>query len=273
MAGAAVTLLAYDFMQRAALAAVVIGLLAPAIGVFLVQRRLALLGDGMGHVALTGVGLAFLVGTQPVATALVVAVAGAVAVELIRNHSRTVADVALALVFYGGIAGGVLLASLASGTTSATLNQYLFGSLATVSGTDVAVLAGAAAATALVLLRSGRQLFLVALDPDLAHVQGVRVRAVSLLLSVLAAVTVVVGMRTVGLLLVSAVMIVPVAAAQQFTRSFATTTAVAVALGLLSAVVGLVASFQLDLPPGPAIVMTALALFTVSAVTRALRGT
>lgn len=259
------SLLSYDFMQRAALAALVIGLLAPVIGVFLVQRRLALLGDGMGHVALTGVGLAFLLGTQPVGTALVVAVAGAVVVELIRTHSRTVGDVALALVFYGGIAGGVLLASLAEGTTSAALNQYLFGSLVTVASSDLAVLAGAAAVTGIVVLAFGRQLFLVCLDPDLAHVQGVRVRAVSLLLSVLAAVTVVVGMRTVGLLLVSAIMIVPVAAAQQFTRSFASTTVVAVVIGVLSAGLGLVASFRLDLPPGPAIVLLALLIFAVSA--------
>ena len=265
-------LLSYDFMQRALVASLIIGLLARLIGVFLVQRRLALLGDGMGHVALTGVGLAFLVGTQPVLTALVVAILGAVVVELIRYRSRTVDDVALALVFYGGIAGGVLLASLAPGNTSASLNQYLFGSLATVAGGDVVVLALAAVATAGVLALFGRELFLVSLDPDLAHVQGVRVRAMSLLLSVLAAVTVVIGMRTVGLLLVSAIMIVPIAAAQQFTRSFAATAAGGVAIGVFAAVVGLIASFYLDLPPGPTIVILALAVFTLAAVTSSLRS-
>lgn len=265
-------ILSYDFMQRALIASLIIGLLAPLIGVFLVQRRLALLGDGMGHVALTGVGLAFLVGTQPVLTALVVAILGAVVVELIRYRSRTVGDVALALVFYGGIAGGVLLASLAPGNTSASLNQYLFGSLATVAAADVVVLAVAALATAAVLAVFGRELFLVSLDPDLAHVQGVRVRAVSLLLSVLAAVTVVIGMRTVGLLLVSAIMIVPIAAAQQFTRSFVATAAIGVGIGVFSAVAGLIGAFYLDLPPGPAIVILALAVFTVSAVVSSLRS-
>lgn len=258
-------LLDYAFMQRAAAAALIIGLLAPAIGVYLVQRRLALLGDGMGHVALTGVGLAFLLGTQPVVTALVVAVLGAVAVELIRTRSRTVGDVALALVFYGGIAGGVVLASLAPTTSGQTLNQYLFGSLTTVSGTDLVVLGAAAVATGAVLVVFGRHLFLVALDADLAHVQGLRVRALSLLLSVLAAVTVVIGMRTVGLLLVSAIMIVPVAAAQQFTHGFRTTAGLAICFGVVSAGSGLVASFNFDLPPGPAIVLVALALFLLSA--------
>lgn len=266
------SILSYDFMQRALIASLIIGLLAPLIGVFLVQRRLALLGDGMGHVALTGVGLAFLVGSQPVITALVVAVAGALVVELIRYRSRTVGDVALALVFYGGIAGGVLLASLAPGNSSAALNQYLFGSLATVAVSDVVVLGLAALATAAVLAVFGRELFLVSLDPDLAHVQGIKVRGMSLLLSVLTAVTVVIGMRTVGLLLVSAIMIVPIAAAHQFTRSFASTAAVGVGIGVVSAVLGLVASFYLDLPPGPAIVLLALLVFAVSAVAQALRS-
>ncbi len=259
------SILSYDFMQRALLAALIVGLLAPLIGVFLVQRRLALLGDGMGHVALTGVGLAFLVGTQPVITALVVAVIGALTVELIRTRSRTVGDVALALVFYGGIAGGVLLASLSPEGGSAALNQYLFGSLATVGSADLVVLGVAALGTAVVLAVFGREFFLVSLDPDLAHVQGVRTGVMGVLLSVLTAVTVVIGMRTVGLLLVSAIMIVPIAAAGQLTRSFASTATVGVAVGVVSSCAGLVLSFYADLPPGPTIVLLALGAFVLAA--------
>jgi len=256
--------LAFDFMQRAIVAAALVGLVAPLIGVFLVQRRLALLGDGMGHVALTGVGLAFLVGSAPVPTALVVAAAGAVVLELIRARSRTAGDLALALVFYGGISGGVLLASLATGASTA-LNQYLFGSLSTVSTADMWWLVGAVAVVLIIIAVFGRDLFLMALDSDLAHVQGVRTTAVSMLLTVLASVSVVVGMRTVGLLLVSAIMIVPVAAAQQFTRSFRSTAGVAVAIGVAASVVGLGSSFYLDTPPGPTIVILALVVFIVSA--------
>ena len=256
--------LAFDFMQRAIVAAALVGLVAPLIGVFLVQRRLALLGDGMGHVALTGVGLAFLVGSAPVPTALVVAAAGAVVLELIRARSRTAGDLALALVFYGGISVGVLLASLATGASTA-LNQYLFGSLSTVSTADMWWLVGAVAVVLIIIAVFGRDLFLMALDSDLAHVQGVRTTAVSMLLTVLASVSVVVGMRTVGLLLVSAIMIVPVAAAQQFTRSFRSTAGVAVAIGVAASVVGLGSSFYLDTPPGPTIVILALVVFIVSA--------
>ena len=131
------SILSYDFMQRALIAAALVGLLAPLIGVFLVQRRLALLGDGMGHVALTGVGLAFLLGTAPIPTAMVAAALGAFLIEFIRYRSRTAGDVALALLFYGGIAGGVLFASLAPGKASSSLNAYLFGSLSTVASGEI----------------------------------------------------------------------------------------------------------------------------------------
>jgi zinc transport system permease protein len=261
-----VLLFSYDFMQRALVAAALIGLVAPLIGVFLVQRRLALLGDGMGHVALAGVGIAFLLGTAPVPTALVAAAAGAVIIELIRSRSRTAGDLALALIFYGGIAGGVFFTSLAGGKSSTALNQYLFGSLSTVATSDIGWLVAVSLVVLAVMAVFGRELFVMALDPDVARTQGIRTVAMSMLLTVMAALTVVIGMRTVGLLLVSAIMIVPIAAAQQLTRSFRTTAALGVVVGELSALLGLLASFTLDVPPGPAIVFLSLGLFAVCAV-------
>jgi zinc transport system permease protein len=260
-------MLSYEFMQRALIAAVIVGMISPLIGVFLVQRRLALLGDGMGHVAIAGVGLAFLTGTEPVITALFVSVLGALILELVRYKSRAAGDLALALIFYGGIAGGVLLTSLAGGKASTALNQYLFGSLSTVSTQDFVALAAAAVVLVVILLRYGNQIFAMSLDGETARVQGIRVTAMSVLLTSMAAVTVVVGMRTVGLLLVSAIMIVPVAAAQQLTHSFKTTGLLASAIGMLSATGGLTISFYVDVPPGPTIVLLALAIFVVLALT------
>ena len=260
-------MLSYEFMQRALIAAVIVGMISPLIGVFLVQRRLALLGDGMGHVAIAGVGLAFLTGTEPVITALFVSILGALILELVRHKSRSAGDLALALIFYGGIAGGVLLTSLAGGKASTALNQYLFGSLSTVSTQDFVALGVAALALIVILLRYGKQIFAMSLDGETARVQGIRVTAMSVLLTSMAAVTVVVGMRTVGLLLVSAIMIVPVAAAQQLTHSFKTTGLLASAIGMLSATGGLTLSFYVDVPPGPTIVLLALAIFVVLALT------
>ncbi|KAA1398007.1 metal ABC transporter permease [Aeromicrobium ginsengisoli] len=268
-------MLSYEFMQRALIAAVFTGLAAPAIGTFLVQRRLALLGDGIGHVALTGVALGLLTGFAPVLTAVVVAVAGAVVIELLRMFGRTSGDVALAILFYGGLSGGVLLTNLA-GESAAKLNSYLFGSITTVSDGDLKVVAILAVLVIALAVGLSPQLFAVCQDEEHARVSGVPVRLYSILIAVLAAVTITVAMRTVGLLLVSALMIVPVAASQQLTRSFRTTHAAAMAIGLFAALGGVVSSYQINTQPGPTIVMLALAVFAVAALfgaaMRRLRG-
>ncbi|MCU0278615.1 MAG: metal ABC transporter permease [Candidatus Nanopelagicales bacterium] len=258
------TFLDFDFMRRALLAAMVIGLLAPAIGVFLVQRRLALLGDGMGHVALTGVGLAFLTGTAPVPTALVVAVVGAIGIEFLRARSRSAGDVILALVFYGGIAAGVLLTYLAGNRAASSLNQYLFGAITTVSGNDLIWLLAAAALVAVTLLIFSREMFAVSFDAEVARTQGIRAGFISAMITVLAAVTVVIGMRTVGLLLVSAIMIVPIAAAQQVSRSFRGTAGLGVVIGWACAVSGVILSFYIDVPSGATIVLLTLGCFVLA---------
>ena len=125
-------LLQYDFMQRALLAALLVGLTAPLVGVFLVQRRLSLIGDGIGHVALAGVAIGVLTGHQPVLTALVVAALAAVAIEVIRMRGGASGDVVLAIMFYGGIALGVVLMARAP-AGGASLNSDLFGAITTTS--------------------------------------------------------------------------------------------------------------------------------------------
>jgi zinc transport system permease protein len=256
-------LLSLEFMQRAVIAALFTGLAAPAIGIFLVQRRQALIGDGIGHVALTGVGLGLLTGGSPVITAVLVATAGAVAMELLRHYRKATADVALAILFYGGIAGGVLITGL-SGNTAATLNTYLFGSITTVSGTDLGVVVSLTVAVLVFVFGFSRQLFALCQDEEFARVTGMPVRAYGLLLAVLTAVTVTLSMRTVGLLLVSALMVVPVAAAQQLTRAFRITFVVAVAIGVAAALSGVVLSYYVDVPSGPSIVLLAIAAFGLS---------
>ncbi len=260
-------LLALDFMQRALLAAVFTGLAAPAIGTYLVQRRMALMGDGIGHVAVTGVAIGLLTGTSPTWTAVIVAILGAVAIEVIRERGHANGDVALALLFYGGLAGGVLITGLAD-KSAAGLNQYLFGSITTISATDVLVVMALAAVVVVVCVGLAPQLFAVTHDQEFARVAGLNIRAYNLLVAVLAAVTVTVAMRTVGLLLVSALMVVPVATAQQVSRSFRTTLASAMALGTLASLGGLLlsayASEYARVASGPTIVLLALAGFVLA---------
>ncbi|MEW1772075.1 metal ABC transporter permease [Streptomyces sp. NPDC086777] len=256
----------YAFMQRALLAAVLVGITAPAVGIYLVQRRQALMGDGIGHVAMTGVGLGFLLSTSPVWMATAVSVLGAIVMELIRWYGRTRGDIALAMLFYGGMAGGVMLINLAPGGSNANLMSYLFGSLSTVSESDVTAICLLAAFVLAVTLGLRRQLFAVSQDEEFARVTGLPVRALNLLTAITAAVTVTVAMRVVGLLLVSALMVVPVAAAQQLSRSFAATFAVAVAIGVTVTIGGTITSYYQYVPPGATIVLLTIAAFVVLSV-------
>lgn len=261
--------LGHDFMIRALIAAAFTGLAAPAIGTYLVQKRLALMGDGIGHVAVTGVALGLLTGASPTWTAIAVAIVGAVAIEVIREQGHANGDVALALLFYGGIAGGVFITGIA-GQSASRLQEFLFGSLLSVSVGDVWTTMALATFVLVVAIGLGPQLFAVAQDQEFARVAGLNVRLYNILVAVLAAVTVTVAMRTVGLLLVSALMVVPVATAQQVTRSFRITLLLAMTLGTLASVGGLLVSAYLSVEhdlkaaPGPTIVLLALAGFAAT---------
>ncbi|WP_052436427.1 metal ABC transporter permease [Georgenia sp. SUBG003] len=267
-------------MQRALVVAILVGVSAPVMGTYLVQRRLALLGDGIGHVALTGVAMGWLAGSAAgladndalaVPGAVVASVVGAVLIEVVRERGKTSGDVALALLFYGGIAAGVLLIGLAGGTT-ANLNGYLFGSIAAVSTLDVWLTVALAA----VLLGFGiglrPALFALCHDEEFARAAGLPVRALNVLVAVMAALTVSVSMRVVGVLLVSALMIVPVAVAQLFARSFRSTMTTAMVIGVVVCVSGLTITFLYPLSPGATIVVLAIGLYAVVSVVRPLLG-
>ncbi|WP_335340882.1 metal ABC transporter permease [Tessaracoccus aquimaris] len=251
------------FMQRAMIAAVLSGLIAPAIGTFIVQKRMSLLGDGLGHVAIMGVGLAMLTGWAPLPVAVVVCVTGAVIVELLRQNGKASGDLGLAILFYGGLASGVLMAGMA-GQGAGGLSSYLFGSLTSVSQADVWVIVALAVVILVCTVGLAPRLFSVSVDEDYSEVLGIRVRWLNLLVVVLAAVTVTLSMRTVGLLLVSALMVIPVATAQQAFVGFFSSFFGAMGIGVLAALGGTVGSFYLDTATGATIVVTAIALLGLS---------
>jgi zinc transport system permease protein len=255
-----------DFLVRALIGALITGAAAPAIGIYLVQRRLSLIGDGLGHVALTGVGLGLLLQRSPVVMAIIVAAVGAVVIELVRERGRTSGDVALAMLFYGGISGGVVLVNLSSSQSSRSIVSYLFGSLLTTTRQDLVVMGTLGVLVLAVTILGRPWLFAVCHDEEYARVSGLPVRALNLVLAVTTAVTVTVAMRAVGLLLVSALMVVPVATAQQVTRGFAATMAVAVALGLVSAGAGIWVSATANTGPGATVVLLAIAMFFLTTV-------
>jgi zinc transport system permease protein len=257
-----------SFMQNALLASLVVGVFAPMIGTFLVQKRLALIGDGIGHVAFAGVGAGLLAGVWPIWTALAFAVVGALGIEWLRGRRRASGDVALALLFYSGIALGVVLVSRAN-SLDAGLLGYLFGQPLTVTTAEIVTIAvlGAVIAAVVVALRTA--LFAVVTDEEWSRVAGIPVGGLNAALAVLTACGVVAAMRIVGILLVAALMVLPVASAQLLARSFAGTMRWAVAIGALAVVVGLAIARVADLAPGGTIVLVAAAVFgVVAAITR-----
>jgi zinc transport system permease protein len=253
----------FPFMQRALVAAALVGLAAPAVGIFLVQRRLSLMGDGIGHVAFMGVGAALLLGTSPVVTAICVAAIGGLLIEALRQRGRTAGDVALALIFYGGLAGGFLLTQRAGAGVNAL--AFLFGSLLSVTDLDLVVVAVLAATVLGLTFLLRKELFAVSYDEEVAQVSGLPVRALNFLVALLAALTVGLAMRVVGLLLVAAMLVLPVATVQQLTRSWRATVASSLVAGTAVSVGGLVAAFYANVAPGAAIVLTAIGAFALAA--------
>ncbi len=262
----------FDFMQRALIAAFLVGLTAPTVGVYLVQRRLALIGDGLGHVALAGVAIGVLTSQAPVLTALAVAVLGALAIELIRARGRTSGDIALAILFYGGIAGGVVIISQAPGGTPGNLNAYLFGAITTTTTSDLVVFGVLCVLVLAVTLGLARYLFAVSNDEEYAQASGLPVLRLNVLLAVVTAMTVVVSMRVIGLLLNSALMILPIASAQLVARSFRQTVLLGVLIGVLVSVFGVSLSYYSDTPSGGTIVLLAIAVFVLFSVLEAARS-
>ena len=253
-------MLEHEFMRLALASAAVIGLLAPAVGFFLVQRQMSLVGDGIGHVAFAGVAGGYLLGISPVLAALVASIAGAGAIEWLRARGRAAGDQALALVFYTGIAAGVVLVA-AAGALDVDLFGFLFGSILTTTRGDLALVAALGAAGLATIALLYRALAAVVLDEEGAAVAGVPIALLNVVIAVLAALTVALAMRVVGILLIAALMVLPVIAASRVAWSLRSTIVLSMAIGFGSAVAGVVLAYYANTPPGGTIVLVAAASF------------
>jgi zinc transport system permease protein len=198
------------------------------------------------------------------------ATSGAVAIEALRERGKTSSDVALALIFYLGIAGGVLVLGLGN-TSTLQLTSYLFGSVLTVNATDLTIVTSVALVTTGVILILRKHLFAVAYDEEMARVAGLPVSRLNMLIAVLAAMSVAVTAKVVGVLLVSALLVLPVAAVQQIASSFKSTFYGAMALGVTATTLGLVIAFYTDQFPAATIVLLSIGLFVIASGVRMLR--
>ena len=257
----------YDFIQRALLAGLITGIVCPLIGSFVVVRRQSLIGDGLGHIAFAGVTGGYMVGLYPVVGALILTIAGAVGIELVRRRHTEFVDMGLAIFFYAGAAMAIIFSTMTR-MPSTGLLSFLFGSIITVSLTDVITIAGAGTLVLVIVYFLFDKLMLMSLDEDIANVAGINTGMINMLFSILTALVVVVGMTIVGILLVSALMIVPVATAHLLRVGFKATMGWAVIFSMLSVFIGLTSSFYLDIAPGGTIVMTAIFLYIIMTIIR-----
>jgi zinc transport system permease protein len=257
----------YVFMQRALIASVAVGVFAPMIGTFLVQKRMSLIGDGIGHIAFAGVGAGLLAGVWPVWSALVFAVVGALGVEWLRAKRKASGDLALALFFYSGIAAGVVLVSVGGGLNASVLT-YLFGQPLLVNRRELQVIVGLGVAIIAVMLVFRRLLFSVVTDEDWSRVVGLPVGFANTVLAVVTACAVVAAMQIVGILLIAAMMVLPVASGQLIGRSFGGTMRWAVAISVGSVVAGLAVSRIWGPAPGGTIVLITAGVFALVAIVK-----
>ncbi|MDI3481666.1 MAG: zinc transport system permease protein [Tepidanaerobacteraceae bacterium] len=263
-------ILTFDFMQRALVAGVITAVLASSIGVFVVLRRMSLVGDSLSHAALSGVAAGMLFGFYPFYGALAFSALAALFIEYIRKAFERYAEVALAVVMSGGMGLAVVLISLGK-SFNADLFSYLFGSLVAVSPSDAWIICGVGLFILLSLVILFRELFAIAFDEESARLSGIPVDAVNTYFTLLTALAVALSVRVVGTLLVSALMVIPAAVSLQTAKSFRATFGIAVGVAVFSVISGLYISFILNLAPGGTIVLIATAILMTVISTKKLQ--
>jgi zinc transport system permease protein len=249
--------LQYDFMLRALAAGLITALVAPTIGIFFVVRRYSSMADAIAHFSLAGVAVSLVIGTAAIPTALAVSVISVLGIERMRERRNLPSDTIVSLFLFGGLAVAVLLLGLARGKNANVMN-YLFGSIMTVTNTDlllISVIGGLTVAITAILWPS---LFAISVDEETAEAHGLPTRWLNRTLAILGAATVAISMNVVGVLLIGALMVVPVLAAMKLRVGFLRTWAVSVVVSAISVVLGLMASYEWNLASGGAIVLVAL---------------
>lgn len=250
-------ILQYDFMRRALIIGIIVSLNCSTIGLFLVLRRFSMVGDTISHVALSGVALGMVTGIYPIYSAVVVSIIASIGIEKLRKTYSEYSELALSIVLAGGIGVASLLISLDQANTNGIMG-YLFGSIALVTTKDLKMIAIIGSVILAVVIFSYRALFYITFDEESAKYAGVKVNKTNIFFSILIALTITLSMRIVGILLVSSLMVLPVATSLQLAKSFRSALVYSNIFGLISVISGLIVSFYLDLAPGGSIVVISL---------------
>ncbi len=253
----------YGFAQNAVLGGVLIALVSAIMGTFLVLKRLSMIGDALAHVAFGGIALGLLLGVNPILSALVATVLGSLWVQRLVERTKVYAEAAMALILSIGIGLAVVIIGVVNGF-NVNLFSYLFGSILTVSGQDIALIGVLAALVLGFIWMFYRQLMFVIFNEEVARISGVNVGLLNTVLSILTAITVVISIRAVGIMLISALLVVPAITALQWADSFRKTLLIAIGVSLFSVLAGILLAFQFNLPVGGVIVLLLAALFALT---------
>ncbi|OES44351.1 metal ABC transporter permease [Domibacillus iocasae] len=255
----------YEFLQNAFLSGAIIGVIAPLLGAFIVVRRLSLIADALSHVTLSGIAAGLFLGqtipafaaVNPLYFGMAFSVGGSLLIERLRNVYKHYQELAIPIMMSGGIGIGVIFISLADGFNT-DLFSYLFGSVSAVSRGDLYAVIGISAIVLITVYFLYKELFILSFDEEYAKASGIPAKAVHMAFIILTALVIAVSMRIVGVLLVSALMTLPVAAAMRVAKGFKQTIWLSVLFGEISVITGLISAFYLDLAPGGTIVVTSI---------------
>ncbi|CAH0118574.1 High-affinity zinc uptake system membrane protein ZnuB [Paenibacillus sp. CECT 9249] len=260
-------ILASGFFQRALAGGILIALMAPLMGTFLVLRRLSMIGDTLAHVTIAGVALGFLIGVYPLAVGLLFALAASFAIERLRKAYKTYAELSIAIIMSGGVALASLLFTLGM-SYNLNVSSYLFGSIYTLTNTDLYVVGGISAVVLLVVALLWKELFLMSFDEDAAAVNGLPVRYLNVLITVLTALVVSASIKIVGALLISALLTIPVACSLLIARGFKQSVFFAALIAEIAAIAGLLIAGVWSLAPGGTIVLLLIAILIVTLIVK-----
>jgi zinc transport system permease protein len=257
----------YSFIIRGFQAGIIIALVAPVIGIFLVLRRYSLIADTLSHVSLAGIALGLLLGINPVLVALAATIISSLGIEKLRVSKKIYGESALALFLSGSLALAVVLLSLSHGF-NANLFNYLFGSIVTVTQNDVYIIGTLGIIVILSVVLLYKELVFITFDQDAAKVSGLPIKTINTILIFLAALTVSLSIPVVGVLLISALIVIPVITALQFKKSFVTTMVIAEIISLVSVIAGLFVSFYANIATGGTIVLIMITIFVITYLTK-----
>lgn len=252
-------ILSYGFMQKALLTGVAVAAACSFMGIFLVLRRYSLFGDGIAHVAFGGISIGLFLGVFPLWSAFAVSILGGLGLQKLRSSTKISGDSAVAVVLVSGLAVGVILAS-ASGGFSVDLFSFLFGSILLVSTTDAILIVAISVGIVATLLAFRNPFLHISFNEEHARISSINVTLLNYLFVVLAAVTVVTSMRLVGILLISALIVIPNITAMLFGVGFKKTVGISVSMSVFSAVLGILLSYYLNIAPSGTIVMITVAI-------------